>query len=694
MWFLQVVRSFFYTLDSTLFNFIPRVYDLLIEISRTSILTQGQIKTFADRIQLLLGIFMLFKVTFSLITYIINPDEFSDKGKGFGKLWQNITVSLIILILTPYAFNLAYELQAMVLEDNVLAGLVFGQQDDQGNYLSSTGEKMAYTIMEPFFSPNVSLPNLYVCATMYETNPDSGVRTFNSECKAALKEMFGGGSNSSTTYVDNYAAGVENSNLGLMFRLDIAKKTVVDSSTSKEDFIIDYSVPVTTVVAVIVLLLLVTFCMDIALRSIKLSFLQLIAPIPIISYIDPKSGKEGLFKKWYQMCFSTYLSLFVRLLALYLAIYIISKVNSMTDVITGASVTNGFVKIFIIIGVLMFAKQLPKILEGFGIKLDGDGKFTLNPFKKLDDSIIGGDKLGIGKKTLGGAKGLATGLAIGAVGTATGAGAGRFLSGAFGGLSSGMSGKKAGEIRKDQVAANARMREAIANGSTFWGRRGAQFSNFIGSPGEVGRLEAEAKRIENSIKPLEEEVNAMKKVSSAKSDMKNRAKDQLYNAKFDTRTAGGAQYANIQKSLLEAKYKKEAMEENLKNKLDRGLISQTQYAQSMATATAAFNQVENKALEDYSDWSIRNSGAAGVDAAIVGIKEKTNATIRSSEIFARQGISEIVDFGTVKSNDGKAQGRITEIEVNEGLNQLRQQQSDLKNSDRYGAAQANKNAVK
>ena len=114
MWFLQIVRSFFYMLDSTLFNFIPTVYDLLITISRTTILTQGQIKQFADRIQLLLGVFMLFKVSFSLITYIVNPDDFSDKAKGFGKLWMNIILSLIMLIGVPYIFSMAYDLQARV----------------------------------------------------------------------------------------------------------------------------------------------------------------------------------------------------------------------------------------------------------------------------------------------------------------------------------------------------------------------------------------------------------------------------------------------------------------------------------------------------------------------------------------------------------------------------------------------------
>lgn len=543
MWFLQIVRSFFFTLDSTLFNLIPKVYDLLITISRTSILTQGQIKVFSDRIQALLGVFMLFKVTFSLITYIINPDDFSEKSKGFGKLWQNVIISFIILILTPYAFSMAYDLQAMILEDNTLAALVFGDNQTDYNYINTAGEQMAYTIMEPFFSPNTSLRSgtvgLTECTKLYETD-EYGKKTFNQECKSAMEEIMDENSTSSTSYLNNYVAGVENSNLGLFFRLEMAKKTVVVESD--EEFLIDYMVPVSTVVVVIVLLLLITFCLDIALRSVKLAFLQLISPIPIISYIDPKSGKDGLFKKWYQMCFSTYLSLFVRLLALYLAVYIISLINSMTDVVTGAEVSNPWIKIFIIIGVLMFAKQLPKILEGFGIKLDGDGKFTLNPFKKIEDQAFGG------KQIIGGAKGLATGAAIGTVGAFSGAGFGRGLSGAIGGLKAGISGKKAGEIRKDQAHRNMEMRRALDNGSTFWGRRGAQLSSFVGAPGELGviasqksaieyqqkqfdnqvkALEDEKKSVQRSMEPTQSNITKQKSFADALKAMETRAKDEI-----------------------------------------------------------------------------------------------------------------------------------------------------------------------
>ena len=106
IWVIKLFKHFFFTLDSVLFNFIPTIYNLLISISRTTILSQATIHAFADRIQMLLGIFMLFKVSFSLIMYVVNPDDFSDKSKGIGKLAQNTVISLVMLAVVPYIFNL------------------------------------------------------------------------------------------------------------------------------------------------------------------------------------------------------------------------------------------------------------------------------------------------------------------------------------------------------------------------------------------------------------------------------------------------------------------------------------------------------------------------------------------------------------------------------------------------------------
>lgn len=384
MWFQTLMRQFFFNIDKIVFGFISTIYDLLISIARTSVLSQADILDMADRIYKLLAIFMVFKVTFSLIMYVVNPDDFSDKSKGVSKLGTNIIISLALLILTPYIFSYAYQLQTIILEDNSMATLIFGNDKNDENekdksnssLINSAGDVMAYTTMQPFFIPNVSFEELAVCVDL-KTD----------DCFTSMKNI----NPNYSTMVDNYKFGVESENFSMLFKQNLAVAKFTPNNSSEEEFIMDYSYLFSTVTGVVVVLLLLTFCLDVAVRSIKLAFLQLVAPIPIISYIDPKSGKDGLFKKWYQMCFKTFLSLFIRLLALYFAVYIISKIGELRDIIDGSDQTNFFVKIFIIIGALMFAKQLPKILEGLGIKLDGG--FQLNPLRKVEKEALGGSLL-------------------------------------------------------------------------------------------------------------------------------------------------------------------------------------------------------------------------------------------------------------------------------------------------------------
>lgn len=428
---VQILRTLFFNIDRVVYAGVGNVYDLLLRISRATILDSETIEGFYGRIYALIGIFMLFKISLSLITYILNPDEFVDKEKGFASIIKRVIISLVMLVLVPYAFKEAYALQAMVLEDNTLAALVFG--DVNNNYqIDSAGEKMKFILMYTFFQPNYNGlyesdgdVNLASCAITYQYESDgkvvenNGVFVLNSDCFGPLSDGLYDIDNS--TYgkywkeasqddlYQTYAQGVARQNFNLMFKHNI---TMLQKKDAKGVYLVDYMFPLSTAVGVAVLWVLLMFCIDVAVRSIKLAFYQLIAPVPILSYIDPKS-KDGMFNKWLKQCGTTYASLFIRLLALYIAIYLISQVSSsgIQDVVTGERITDWWVCIFVIIGVLMFAKQLPKILEDtLGFK--GTGDFTLNPLKKLEDGMLGGKAI----KRVGGtaaAVGVAGGLAFG-----------------------------------------------------------------------------------------------------------------------------------------------------------------------------------------------------------------------------------------------------------------------------------------
>ena len=571
-WFIELIRSFFFTLDSTLFNFIPFVYDILIKISRSSVLSQGNIQEIASRIQMLLGVFMLFKVTISLITYILNPDEFSDKGKGVSKLGFNIVFALVILVFTPYIFNAAYDLQGKILSENALATLIFGDNVDDNDYLLSAGDQMAFDIMLPFFMPDSSLQGSadhdYDLSTCGSLTDEDDISKFNTDCSTQMQYALNTDETDPNTMVLNYVGGYEHKSLGLMFRLDIAKAKAYET----DNFLINYNIPLTTVVAVVVLLLLITFCMDVALRSIKLAFLQLIAPIPIISYIDPKNGKDGLFKKWYQMCLTTYLSLFVRLLALYFGVYIISIVGKMNlyDTSNNTLISDPFVVVFVIIGVLMFIKQLPKILEGLGIKLDsGSGKFTLNPFKKITEDAVGGKQLVQGGKgalaTLG-AAGLAGAVntgsrlldknnkwtdsngkfsfknAVGIVGKAAGSGFAGAASATYRGAGKTIKGEKMGKIfadsygeamfaklqREDNLRKAGLENASIGQRAMFGlGSFGADVARFTGNLNKGQREYVKADEYAKEIKSYQDKVDDAKRMQS---ELKKQKFEQLEKA--------------------------------------------------------------------------------------------------------------------------------------------------------------------
>lgn len=666
-WFSDIFREMFYLLDKVIYGFISDIYNLLISIARTSVLTQGDISQMADRIYKLLAIFMIFKVTLSLITYIVNPDDFSDKTKGVAKLGTNIVISLALLILTPYAFNYAFKLQTIVLEDNALATLIFGYESDD-NFLNTAGQDMAFITMSAFFSPNTSLTKLYNCTDLIEVD-SKGNRHFNEKCSGlsssdyedlGLDDSMMGlvdGDNFTERELKDYVRGVEASSLGLMFRKSITKATAkVDSG---KEYVIDYKYGFSTVVGVVIVFLLITFCMDVAMRSIKLAFLQLMAPIPIISYVDPKSGKDGLFKKWYQMCFKTFLSLFVRLLALYFAIFIISKVadKKMVDIIDGSYVSNYLISIFIIIGALMFAKQLPKILEGLGIKLDGDGKFFLNPLKKFEEQAAGGKRI----------TGAAGGMVAGAVGGRGFFGrVGSALTGSVRGFNTNK-GYKGGLARQADV--NRKLREARINGAGFFGSRAAVLSNRYGLDDaglereatrlrrnertiELARrevdartknLEAEKKAKQDSIHEEKRKISDHKRMQDAVSKMEERAKSEIQNGN------GGS----IGRKYLEKKATAEYYENNIGKTIDiNGTETKITPALAAKARQDANSYLNDKGMKEYmskastgkfddgsDDKTFQNSYKTYVDAAAqIGVTASTEGNDIHKQYGESKGI--------------------------------------------------------
>ena len=385
-WVEWIARFLSFWLDKILYTFISTIYNLLTDIAQTSIFTDDIFSIFASKVYALLGVFMLFKVSFSILTYIVDPDSFLDKSKGFSKLISNIIVTLALLIFVPWIFKQAMDIQKIVLDQNII-GKVFSVNGTNIDTTDNSGDIMAYETLKAFYHVK-NTGNYSGCAS-------NGTSAFTNEgsCKDAL----------GTDEWDNLSNVITNAHKSNSVSVYM-DYDLLFMKTKDEEYVMDYIPIISTLAGGAIALLLIVFCFDIAVRSVKLGFLRMLAPVPIISRIDPKKGKE-MFDKWVKTCINTYLDLFIRLLGIYFAVFIVTQLIDleMEDAVTGQTADiNAFVKVFIILGALLFAKQLPKLIEELtGFKMDG--KFTLNPMNKIRQTPLVGAGITTAAALAGGA---------------------------------------------------------------------------------------------------------------------------------------------------------------------------------------------------------------------------------------------------------------------------------------------------
>src|SRR5574344_1783104 len=87
-------------IDSVVYWLVSIMYNLVIDLANTEFFnTNGGISLFTRNIYVLLGVIMLFKVAFSLLTYIVNPDQMTDSKNGAGSLVKNIVICIGLILI-------------------------------------------------------------------------------------------------------------------------------------------------------------------------------------------------------------------------------------------------------------------------------------------------------------------------------------------------------------------------------------------------------------------------------------------------------------------------------------------------------------------------------------------------------------------------------------------------------------------
>ena len=384
------IRSIFISIDIGVYGLLKLIYELFFSIATTEILDREMIFNVVSRVQLIIGIFMMFQLVMIIIKGIVNPDSATDsKTGGAGAIVMRIIVSLSLMaLLVPIniknpkneyekqiynngvLFGTLYSLQYRILTNNTLGKIILDNKEtyytagseDVGS-LYKISDRMTSTIVKAFYSLNT------------KKNDDTGEYEYVCD--------------------DDFIEEYNNGDISPFLVIGYGLKKCGNIFTGGRSYALKMSYLISTIVGIVMVIIMFMICFEVAKRVFQLAALQLIAPIPIISYMDPKGSKDGAFNSWVKLLTTTYLDLFTRLAVIYFSFAVITAFMDKffgpgsLDTLVGTAVELGkgdiltapiilpLMFIIMVIALLIFAKDAPKFFKQMlGIKDNGNGFFS------------------------------------------------------------------------------------------------------------------------------------------------------------------------------------------------------------------------------------------------------------------------------------------------------------------------------
>lgn len=436
----EVFLGIIMVLDTLIYSLISSAYKIFMAIASARLLSSDVYYDIASRIYIIIGVLMLFVLSYAILKAIVDPDQATKGDLGPGMV-KRVIIAVVGLAITPVLFNVLYQAQGLFLENDVLGKVFFrientesievnGSSGNPDEQIKTIGGAVAATsIWQAFFHPaeGINAADIKSDSSEYVGKAigtavacglgiaagvigvATGIFTFGLStvllggaavalCASSIagdveqaNEIAAQGGDVTLEHAYAVAAGGGGFDIFLIF---------IDNYI--EDDEIEYFWGVSTLCGAFALYAFASFSIDMGVRAAKLAYYQIIAPIPLIMQVLPKY--KDTFSKYIKNVVSTFLEVFIRISVVYIVVYVVCHLQDLFSSfgsLWGSDSLNlaekSLALAFLILGLVIFAKSAPDIICQ-----------SLNIEK-------GSMKLGIGKKLADGGAFAAGGVGYGAV---------------------------------------------------------------------------------------------------------------------------------------------------------------------------------------------------------------------------------------------------------------------------------------
>lgn len=695
-------RKLFIYICKPIYGLIVYMYKTFYYIATTRFLKDDLIQQFSSNIYVLVSAVMLFAFSITILSAIVNPDLLTDNKKGVSALFKRSIIALALMVLVPFAFNELYDIQESVMSNSLIEKIVVGINYDCSPSTDSNceiggngGQVIAGTL---------------ISSVLYPAGDEISV---DADITDNYKKMV----SEDIRYIGKIAKDIN---------VTVDNDTELKLHFDDDEYAFHFDGLIAIVAGLAIVYILTIYAIDVAVRVFKLAFLELTAPVSIVAYVG---AGDKILSSWFKELGKTYAELFVRIVAIAFYLFLLHNLDTFMEAFTSSDSDLTFIlKVFLMLGMLIFVKQVPDMLSRiFGVDIKSKGGIAGrlgemagvgNVAKKAWESVRNplAAAAGVGSLAAGTISHLGAGItgawtqgraraeAIRAEGGHAAA-LGGFLSGAGRGIGSALTtpGAAVRSLRAGVTNRNLgsigsewdRDRDLHPDGSTFVGRTIDDVRTFFGAQTRQGAADRTNEHLRytyvddagNQLQLTQEQFNTIRDSYKNVEDRRNAIRDAATHAieserSIRTTTIDGVtgNYHDLSNAL-----------DTLKSSGPQNGETQTQHQQRVINFETALRNWRNNQRNDYIDHAINgtlNQNEQSNDSVI--IETQFAALNHDLNANAINGTRHVANRGDIDTLHDYTEGQITIMDVAE--QQHDQEVRSRRNSEEYRSYEADSSA--